>query len=285
LWVSFAFNFVQRELPIWLWIVVCKYTVHERCAQRAPASCVTTYVKSKKTSPVSARTFLDVLFSFISFFFIIRRWTTIGWRATVPANATDVKSQSKRTTASLVCTAVGAKSRYVSLSWAEYPQLFPIFQLHNKCASQVKPECDFGEFREHILSPTAVCPAVLVGPRLFCTHWCYLLLFLLLGATKKRQKRHDMVGILLRQSVGHQRFAFLAGPHAFASHLHTITCARCLRAFWRCCTIECFCLNALFVRCVVWPLTLVWSLTPDFGFRLDQCLLVGESSLSIACIA
>uniref|UniRef100_A0A4W3IP73 Diacylglycerol kinase n=1 Tax=Callorhinchus milii TaxID=7868 RepID=A0A4W3IP73_CALMI len=82
---NFCLNMLLGVRKQGLCCAFCKYTVHERCVSKPIASCISTYVKSRRNT-----------------------------------------------------------------------------NLHNKCASHIKPECDGGQLKDHILLPSYICPVVLV---------------------------------------------------------------------------------------------------------------------------
>lgn len=102
----------------------CKFTVHERCARKAPPSCISTYAKSRKEAGVQAHV-----------------WVKGGCEAS-KCGRCQKKIKSFQSLTGLHCV------------WCH-------LKIHEECLAAVPPTCDCGLLRDHILPPSAIYPVVL----------------------------------------------------------------------------------------------------------------------------
>ena len=118
--------------------------MHERCANRAPANCISTYTKTRKVDTT-----------------MLHHW--------IEGNCPGRYSNEKTKEISLIHSIVLCRCDRCKKSIKTYNGITGLhcrwcqMTLHNKCASQLKPECTLGPNREHIIPPSCIYPTVLVG--------------------------------------------------------------------------------------------------------------------------
>ncbi|GBP80531.1 Diacylglycerol kinase 1, partial [Eumeta japonica] len=103
--------------------IFCKFTVHERCVQRAPASCIATYSKSRRASNALAH-----------------HWVEGNCHGKCARCRKKIKGYNGIT---------GLHCRWCHLT------------LHNRCVGSAGGACTLGRHAKHILPPTAIRPLVL----------------------------------------------------------------------------------------------------------------------------
>lgn len=131
---------------------VCHYVVHERCANRAPPNCISTYAKSRKPDTAMLHHWIEGNCAGRYEQEIIPK-EFISQKKTIPIFPCCSYCSCDRCKKSIKAYngITGLHCRWCQMT------------LHNKCASQLKPECTLGPNREHIIPPSCICPAVLVS--------------------------------------------------------------------------------------------------------------------------
>uniref|UniRef100_A0A672IRP5 Diacylglycerol kinase n=1 Tax=Salarias fasciatus TaxID=181472 RepID=A0A672IRP5_SALFA len=119
-----CFQIVRRAFRVCCW-TGCKYTVHGRCANRNPAPCTRTYVKSKKETGVPAHDWVS---------------------GNCDSRKCD-KCQKK------IKSFQGLTGKHCV--WCHTMR-------HDECAEQEPTQCTCGPLRDHILPPWAIYPVIKV---------------------------------------------------------------------------------------------------------------------------